>query len=235
VRGGTRIRVALAVSAGLGLVPLLAAAPAAAQACTPAPACLREAGEGGVEDAGGGGVEDAGNEVRDTPEEVRQNVDETVGGDSGAVDDVLNPGSGVGPGGGGGSDPGGDEGSGRGNDPGGRDRGGRGAQNGARGGASQLAGPSVTTRLTAGSASARAPGAGSASSLTQPRPPDRSVGIAGGGSGAQIAAEVAFRLGLPLALLLALAAVFVAVQNRLDRRDPKLLASSLDQELLTFR
>ena len=78
-------------------------------------------------------------------------------------------------------------------------------------------------------------GAGSASSLTQARPPDRSVGISGGASGAEIAAEVAFRLGLPLALLLALAASFVAVQNRLDRRDPKLVASSLDQELLTFR
>ena len=90
MRRGTRIRIALAVSAGLGLAPLLAAAPAAAQVCTPAPACLTDSVEGAVEDAG--------EAVRDTSAEVRDTVDETVGGVTGTVDDVLNPGGGDDPG-----------------------------------------------------------------------------------------------------------------------------------------
>jgi hypothetical protein len=51
----------------------------------------------------------------------------------------------------------------------------------------------------------------------------------------RIAADIGRRLALPLALLLVLVVAFVAMQNRLDRTDPKLRLASLDEEVSRFR
>jgi hypothetical protein len=66
---------------------------------------------------------------------------------------------------------------------------------------------------------------------------DSSIGAgtdAGIGVG-RIAAEMGRRLALPLTFLLALVVIFVAMQNRLDRTDPRLHLASLDEEVSRFR
>jgi hypothetical protein len=42
-------------------------------------------------------------------------------------------------------------------------------------------------------------------------------------------------VAIPLILLLGIVTAFVAVQNRIDRRDPKLQLASLDHDVLEFR
>jgi hypothetical protein len=66
---------------------------------------------------------------------------------------------------------------------------------------------------------------------------DSSVGAGADGSlgVGRIAAEMGRRLALPLAFLLTLVAIFVAMQSRLDRDDPRLHLASLDEEVSRFR
>ena len=51
----------------------------------------------------------------------------------------------------------------------------------------------------------------------------------------RMAAEMGRRLALPLTVVLALVVIFVAMQSRLDRTDPKLDLASLDEEVSRFR
>jgi hypothetical protein len=51
----------------------------------------------------------------------------------------------------------------------------------------------------------------------------------------RMAAEMGRRLALPLTVVLALVVIFVAMQSRLDRTDPKLHLASLDEEVSRFR
>jgi hypothetical protein len=51
----------------------------------------------------------------------------------------------------------------------------------------------------------------------------------------RMAAEMGWRLALPLTVVLALVVIFVAMQSRLDRDDPKLHLASLDEEVSRFR
>jgi hypothetical protein len=66
---------------------------------------------------------------------------------------------------------------------------------------------------------------------------DSSVGAGTDGSvgAGRIAAEMGRRLALPLTVLLALVVVFVAMQSRLDRTDPRLHLASLDEKVSRFR
>jgi hypothetical protein len=66
---------------------------------------------------------------------------------------------------------------------------------------------------------------------------DSSVGAGTDGSigAGRIAAEMGRRLALPLTALLALVVIFVAMQSRLDRTDPRLHLASLDEEVSRFR
>ena len=66
---------------------------------------------------------------------------------------------------------------------------------------------------------------------------DSSVGAGteGGIGAGRVAAEMGRRLALPLAFVLALVALFVAMQSRLDRDDPRLHLASLDEEVSRFR
>jgi hypothetical protein len=58
---------------------------------------------------------------------------------------------------------------------------------------------------------------------------DGGIGVGG------IAAEMGRRLALPLTVVLALVVLFVALQSRLDRTDPRLHLASLDEEVSRFR
>lgn len=65
--------------------------------------------------------------------------------------------------------------------------------------------------------------------------PPGGTGTDGGLGIGRIAADFGHRLALPLALLLALVVAFVAMQDRLDRTDPRLNLASLDEEVSRFR
>jgi hypothetical protein len=66
---------------------------------------------------------------------------------------------------------------------------------------------------------------------------DSSIGAGtGGGIGVgRIAAEMGRRLALPLTVVLVLVVLFVALQSRLDRTDPRLHLASLDEKVSRFR
>ncbi len=68
-------------------------------------------------------------------------------------------------------------------------------------------------------------------------PSDSSVGAGTDGSigVGRIAAEMGRRLALPLTAVLVLVVIFVAMQSRLDRTDPRLHLASLDEEVSRFR
>ena len=65
--------------------------------------------------------------------------------------------------------------------------------------------------------------------------PSSGAGTDGGLGIGRMAADIGHRLALPLALLLALVVAFVAMQDRLDRTDPRLHLASLDEEVTRFR
>ena len=66
---------------------------------------------------------------------------------------------------------------------------------------------------------------------------DSSVGAGTDGSigSGRVAAEMGRRLALPLTVFLALVVIFLALQGRLDRTDPRLHLASLDEEVSRFR
>ena len=75
------------------------------------------------------------------------------------------------------------------------------------------------------------------SSLATEGTGDSSVGAGTDGSigVGRIAAEMGRRLALPLTAVLAIVVIFVAMQSRLDRTDPRLHLASLDEEVSRFR
>jgi hypothetical protein len=61
------------------------------------------------------------------------------------------------------------------------------------------------------------------------------AGTDGGIGVGRIAAEMGRGLALPLTFTLVLVVLFVALQSRLDRTDPRLHLASLDEEVSKFR
>ena len=235
----------------LYVVSVATASAAIAGECTDVAACAGQAVGGAAQGAGAtgdGGGSTVGSVVGAPGDAAGAAADAA----SKAVDDFVNHppvpggGSGVPPiaGSGGGGDGGGGSAGG-----GSRDGGNRGAA-GHGGGGSTAAGrahravgghvtastPAVTARSIA--TEGRAIGASDVSADSGGA--ERSIGVGARSSGSiaaagRVAAQVAFHVALPLLILLALVASFVAVQDRLDRRDPKLVASKLEHDVLTFQ
>jgi hypothetical protein len=65
--------------------------------------------------------------------------------------------------------------------------------------------------------------------------PSTGAGTDGSFGVGRLAADIGHRMALPLAFLLALVVAFVAMQNRLDRTDPRLHLASLDEDVSRFR
>jgi hypothetical protein len=67
--------------------------------------------------------------------------------------------------------------------------------------------------------------------------PERSAGSAAdaGAQARRLVAEIGLRVAAPLLVLLGVVLAFAAIQNRLDRNDPKLRLASEDDEVVPFR
>jgi hypothetical protein len=165
----------------------------------------------------------------DAVKDIGRRVDDTVEGTIDAVERVVGTGESPGipaPGGGGGGG------------PGGRNHGGDAPHRGDE----HVGGPSGRSRADVSIATRAvvvpilSPSARSSSIATEGTG-DSSVGAGTDGSigAGRIAAEMGRRLALPLTVLLALVVVFVAMQSRLDRTDPRLHLASLDEEVSRFR
>jgi hypothetical protein len=164
-------------------------------------------------------VDDVKKAVGDAVDSAKRETDKVVGQVTDTVDGLLDPG-----GGGPVDDPGGDG-----------DGGGGGGENrsprpSGRPGLSEAGGTGtdgISTGTSFPGGSVRAP----ASVPSAPRAFRDQPGIIGRIGGA--AAEVARQLGFPLALALIVVA-FGAIQNYLDRRDPKLALAPVRPEVLRF-
>jgi hypothetical protein len=197
------------------LVPLALAGPARAACDLAGPGCLEETVEGTVEqveDTATGAIEDVDGAVEDTTEVVRDTADGIVR----DVEGILNPPPDVEPppGGGGGDGPGGSE-----PGDGGRDgppRHGRTGASIARRAPFDLGGPPFATGI--GTQASSISGTGDPTIL----------GRIGDGI-----REGARRLAFPL-LLVATVIAFLAIQDRLDRRDPKLALAASEPDELAF-
>jgi hypothetical protein len=228
-RGSLRRGAAVAALAvALAFAGLLLAAPiATADGCAPTDLSCATESVGGAVDQAKEQAGNAGNTVNDTANDAAGKV-------SDSVDGVLNPGGG-GPGDGGGG-PGDGGGSGGGPGAGGSGHGGQrsGSGHGGRSGPGATAQAGNRARSTIGSPTrARTHDVSSitippATSVLGRRYEDR-AGIS------RAVQDIALHVGLPLLLLLALSAGFVAIQDRLDRTDPKLALAPVDRDELTFQ
>jgi hypothetical protein len=153
-------------------------------------------------------------------DQVQQAASEVQGTANKTLNDVLGP-SGGGPGGG--ADGGGGGGSGG---------GGSGSEDGRRTGDSRIrgAGPGIarTIGIPAGS-----PGEATTQHATTDLPGGRADDARTGGI-VRALGETAVRVAIPLLLLLGLIVTFTAVQDRLDRRDPKLKLAPLGPDIVRF-
>jgi hypothetical protein len=241
-----------ATAAGLMFLPLAVLAPPAHadEACPVLdPTCVIDdtsdtAGDvadpvGTVEDTVGGGQDT----VDDTAGTVEDTADDTVNTVSDTVDDVLktanpdpggDPGPGPDPGPGGGNDGGGDPGNhGSGGNHDGDANHGNGGTGGTRDRNGSLGRGSIPSlRLAAFRGDPAAPRAGAGSDPTIRIQPPANTQPTGTSIG-QAAIRVAGGLVM-MALLLGLVGGFVFVQNRLDRRDPKLVPASLGSDRVEF-
>jgi hypothetical protein len=177
-------------------------------------------GVGGTVQQVGGAVQQVGGTVQ----QVGDQVSGAVGGAGDTVKGVLN-GGGSGSGGGGGSDPGGSGPGGSG--PGGS--GGPGGPAGTGGNGSPVATPAVVAHQNApGGVIPAGPSVGHVGTVASQATPKgflRRVGL--------VVSSAAGALGFPLALA-AFAIAFVAVQNRLDRKDPKLAEAPIEPDVVRF-
>ena len=148
-------------------------------------------------------------------DQAQQAASEVQGTANKTLNDVLGP-SGGGPGGGG--------------DGGGG--GGSGSEDGRRTGDSRIrgAGPGIarTIGIPAGS-----PGEATTQHATTDLPGGRADDARTGGI-VRALGETAVRVAIPLLLLLGLIVTFAAVQDRLDRRDPKLKLAPLGPDIVRF-
>ena len=211
-------------AAGLAVSSILAAAPAQADECLPLDvSCVA----GDVVD----GVDDV---VEDTVDTVTDTVDPIAEGTTNTVDELLGGGQDDPPAGGGGGDGNGD---GQGNAGGGNGGGGNGNGHGHRDGSART---SADAAGLVGLGSATRPpialGTGSGGSY------GTSVAPASGPAGEQpglphriadTAARAAKSLAIVLVLLLA-AVGFVLIQDRLDKKDPRLALAPLQSDVARF-
>jgi hypothetical protein len=236
------VRVLFAV--GVISVPLALASAAAAQSCPvlDTTCTLDNVTDDTLDDAGGAAgdaVNRAGDTahdtVQDTVDRVQGRVDDTTSKVRDTIDQVLGkvgdppplPGDGGDPGPGGGSGGGG---NGGGSQGGGHDGGTSGGGH-VSGTGSLSGGGSILSGSAGGSAAA---GAADPGSLTVP-PTDLSHATARGSSPTigQVAAGVIGGLAV-MALLLGAVAVFLTVQDRVDRRDPKLVPVPIGSDRVQF-
>ena len=167
----------------------------------------------------------------DAVKDIGRRVDDTVEGTIDAVERVVGTAESPGipaPGGG----PGGDDGPGRGNHGG----------DAPHRGDEHVDGPSGRSRTHVSSATRALGGPilssrGRSGAIATEGPSDSSIGAGTDGSigVGRIAAEMGRRLALPLAAVLVLVVLFVAMQSRLDRTDPRLHLASVDEEVSRFR
>lgn len=205
-----KVRGALLIAMATLLALLWISPPATADPCAITdPECITDQVEGTVDDveeAAGGAADTVTDTAEDAAETVQGIVNDTTDKAKDIIDGLL---------GGGDKDPGDDKGKDAGKAGGGSA--GAGGRNGLGGGLLSPRDPRLDTTASGGGAGGRAP--------TQNTGP-------GGGLGRGFANGVR-DLAFPL-LLVGLVLGFVALQNRLDRRDPRLAAAPLGPDFLTF-